>query len=850
MRLLLLCTALVAGASAANAQALPPLEVSMVKDTNTAPDEYGSNPGGFRRIGDRVYFYAWTPQTGRELYSTDGTPGGLRLELDLVPGRASVDPPPTAIDRLGDRLIVTAQNRLWAYTGGTAVALTPPDSFNIGLMPRRAMTQVGGRLLIASDSFFSQAVWVTDGTPEGTYRQDAAHGFTLPERMGVDCATAAGTLYTAGPSYALVRNDGTLAGSAIIATLPGATWSAAAGGRCHFLAEVPGGGSALWASDGTAQGSAEIVRFADEAPVSIAAMSGNLYVATRGANFRIRRYAPTDLANPSVVLDVPATAGSLVATRSAVLALVDHSDQSSSVYLGNGSATLAAIHTAPPGDAGIRGASYVQGDTVIVMTSPLATRIDATTGAIATIQSGGALTRTLTATLGDNAIGAGTDDEEVWISDGTDAGTHPLHALWPDTANGFGPLAASARSVAVGDVLVYNTAFDDARNTLWRTDGTAQGTWPLPSAALGGAIPYSIAANGGSIVVKARDAAGLTHLYRTDAQLSGATSAGTTYSSTSEFVTHGDVTLFDCGGSLATMTLCALTPQAVAPFEIGGVSIANPSQPDDNVAAIGDVGGAAILFLPYANEIWRSDGTAPGTFRLSSGDTVATSATHAASIVHKGKLYFAGCRAPDGCSLYATDGTIAGTAPVVPLDPSGIFDARFERFGDAFVFGTSSGWFGGVWRSDGTIAGTERIQLERIERIALSIVGDRIHFKTCCYPPAGFYVSDGTQAGTHAVSSQHPGLTTTDTRLFASVDDAATIFGCSTSTGSMICAMDREGTDIAPIAALGQTARGASIEFLGRTSDAIYVIADDYLHGREPWRIRVREAIFADGFEP
>ena len=93
-------------------------------------------------------------------------------------------------------------------------------------------------------------------------------------------------------------------------------------------------------------------------------------------------------------------------------------------------------------------------------------------------------------------------------------------------------------------------------------------------------------------------------------------------------------------------------------------------------------------------------------------------------------------------------------------------------------------------------------------------------------------------------------MTALDTRLFASVDDAATIFGCSSSTGSMICAIGVMPVPSRSIAALGQTGRGASIEYLGRTSDAIYVIVDDYLHGREPWRIRVREAIFADGFEP
>jgi ELWxxDGT repeat protein len=848
LRLVFLCTTLVVGANAAHAQSLPPLEVSMIKDTNTAPDEYGSNPGGFRRIDDRVYFYASTPATGRELFSTDGTPGGLRFEHDLTPGVRGTEPGPVVLGRLGDRLIVTAKYQLWAIGNGTAVALTPPTTFDTNTIVTQAIANVGGRLLMTRGSF-NDTIWVTDGTPEGTHPQDGANGFALPKRAGGDCAIAAGAVYTTdtSPPY-LVRNDGTVAGSAVIATMPSTAGGVPIAGRCYFVARTANGDSALWTSDGTAQGTAEVARIAGELPVSTVVMNGNLYVATRGANFRVRRYAPSDPAHPSVILDVPAVDGSLIATRSAVVAFVSGNNQSS-VYLGSGGTTMHAIHTSPADGDSLLGWNYVQGDTVIVMTSPLATRIDASTGAITTIQSGRALTRSLAATLGDNIIGTGVDDQEVWISDGTDAGTRPLHTMWPDTANGISDYAPYEKPAVVGDVLIYNTAFGDARNALWRTDGTAQGTWALPSSALGGATPYAIAAVGDGLVVKARDATGLTHLYRTDAQLSGTSPAGTTYSSIADFVTNGDVALLECGGSLATMTLCALTPQAAAPVSIGGPPIADPWPYDDSIAAIGNIGGAAIFHVPSTNEIWRSDGTSPGTFRLSSGDGFrGASKNRPGSIVHAGKVYFAACRLPDDCSLHVTDGTIAGTAPVAPLGVStGIVEARFERYGNEFVVGIASGFLGGIWRSDGTTAGTRRIMSGSFDRLAMAVVGDRIHFDVCCSYPWGLHVSDGTEAGTRPVPSV---MAMIDTRLFENVDDAAVIFTCSMDgSNTTICAIDREGTGVQALGTLGTTGRGASVEFLARTSDTIYVIVDDYLHGREPWRIRVRDAIFANGFD-
>ncbi|HJU38916.1 MAG TPA: hypothetical protein VJ724_05035, partial [Tahibacter sp.] len=434
-----LSAALIAGTSAATAQSLP-LEVSLIRDTNTAPDQYGSVPGAFRRIDDRVYFYASAPQTGRELFSTDGTPGGWRLEYDLVPGPMAGYPSPVALGRVGNRLIVTAMYRLWAYGNGTAVALTPPATFDDNTTPRRAMANVGGRMLVTSGNSFDP-IWVTDGTPEGTYPQDTGHGFALPQRDGADCATNAGSLYTSNYPHSLVRNDGTVAGSAVIATLPTAATGVALAGRCWFLVGTEDGGTAVWGSDGTAQGTSEVLRVPGEPRERLVVMNGNLYVATRGANYRVRRYAPSDFAHPSLILDVPATGGSLVATRSAVLAFLGHDDGSASVHLGDGGANMRVIHTAPPGGPNLRSTPYVQGDTVIVLTSPLATRIDATTGAVTTMQSGRALSRTFAASLGDDVIGPGTDDQEVWISDGTDAGTRQLHALWPDNAHGIGPYA-------------------------------------------------------------------------------------------------------------------------------------------------------------------------------------------------------------------------------------------------------------------------------------------------------------------------------------------------------------------------------------------------------------------------
>src|SRR5579871_1300263 len=58
--------------------------VSMVKDLNTAPQS--SRPGDFVQAGGTMFFLAYDPTHGRELWKTDGTAAGTTLVKDVFPG--------------------------------------------------------------------------------------------------------------------------------------------------------------------------------------------------------------------------------------------------------------------------------------------------------------------------------------------------------------------------------------------------------------------------------------------------------------------------------------------------------------------------------------------------------------------------------------------------------------------------------------------------------------------------------------------------------------------------------------------------------------------------------------------
>src|SRR3712207_6417052 len=66
----------------------------------------------------------------------------------------------------------------------------------------------------------------------------------------------------------------------------------------------------------------------------------------------------------------------------------------------------------------------------------------------------------------------GSSGRELWITDGTEAGTRLLADIWP----GGGPGAPSSLT-PLGDGRAVFAAADPVRNTeLWATDGTAAGT--------------------------------------------------------------------------------------------------------------------------------------------------------------------------------------------------------------------------------------------------------------------------------------------------------------------------------------------------------------------------------------
>lgn len=244
---------------------------------------------------------------------------------------------------------------------------------------------------------------------------------------------------------------------------------------------------------------------------------------------------------------------------------------------------------------------------------------------------------------------ARTDEagNELWTSDGTDAGTHLLVDLVPGSGSSY------PRSlVEINDQLYFVANDELGRTSLWISDGTESGTT---------AIPQRI------------------NVY-----------------SDNYIAAIGDAVYFLAGGSELILTdgTAAGTRRAVVIRGDNGFETVN------EVFALND-----RLFLFTYNGIWASDGTQDGTSRI------AAVSSPGGGVTSGGLIYFAANSSQWGRELWVSDGTSEGTRLVRDVvvgggsaNPSYLTDV------DGTLYFTtaqaSSQEQSQLWKTDGTASGT------------------------------------------------------------------------------------------------------------------------------------------------
>lgn len=294
----------------------------------------------------------------------------------------------------------------------------------------------------------------------------------------------------------------------------------------------------------------------------------------------------------------------------------------------------------------------------------------------------------------------------LWTSDGTEAGTEPIKQLQPevvfDLRNGF-------NSWQEFNGEYYFSADDGDGFELWKSDGTSAGTVQVADIFLGtgNSSPRRLTNVDGILYFGASSGSAATELWRSDGSTAGTvrvaalpgtsphlgpmTAVGERFFFAFDDGVHGTELWTSDGTAVGTKLVKDIRPGASGWWA--------------NVEQLVNLNGTLYFAANQSGwmEMWRSDGTEAGTQRVDSTST--PSPRHMINV--GGVLYFA-----RGDALWKRNGTSGGAVLVVKSNTYAITSLANA---DGILYFTTSSQYNTydrtLWKSDGTAAGTKRIQL-------------------------------------------------------------------------------------------------------------------------------------------
>jgi ELWxxDGT repeat protein len=275
---------------------------------------------------------------------------------------------------------------------------------------------------------------------------------------------------------------------------------------------------------------------------------------------------------------------------------------------------------------------------------------------------------------------------EPWVTDGTNAGTHPVADLNPGTGASilyYNPGPSGKDAVAApwgGFVFVADDGVHGPE--IWKTDGTAGGTSPLKDITPGssGSSPFGLTAVNGRVVFAATDPVHGTEIWATDGTPAGTLLLqdvwpGGSSSDPREITAVGGQAFFRAADGTHGAELWATDGTAAGTRLVKDLAPgAADGLPLSNTQYLfTSLGGRLLFYSPAGSTFWTSDGTAAGTQPVTAPSgwpfvDVISSSTDLYGVAG-GRLFFRGAFNP---SIWVTDGSTAGSYKVldVPLETS------------------------------------------------------------------------------------------------------------------------------------------------------------------------------------
>ena len=283
----------------------------------------------------------------------------------------------------------------------------------------------------------------------------------------------------------------------------------------------------------------------------------------------------------------------------------------------------------------------------------------------------------------------------------------------------------------------------------------------------------------------------------------------------------------------------------------------NPGQGGSLIDFLTNVDGVAFFWNDdnvHGVELWRSDGTSAGTYLIKDiypGTNSSGNSENRGITAVNGIAYFWADDGIHGQELWRSDGTAAGTYLIIDINPgknSSCFDAYYHNpitnVNGIAYFGANDEVHGlELWRSDGTRAGTYLVKdirpgsgysyygsysINDINGIAYFVADEGVYGQE-------LWRSDGTANGTYLVKDINPGTKSSYPFGAANINGVACFFADDGVHGSELWRSDGTATGTYLIKDLSPGTGGVG-SFITAVNGIAYFWMYDEVYGRELWR--------------
>jgi len=407
--------------------------------------------------------------------------------------------------------------------------------------------------------------------------------------------------------------------------------------------------------------------------------------------------------------------------------------------------------------------------------------------------------------------------QNVWITDGTDAGTKIIK-----------------ENIGATDVITLhnnNYFIDTGTSGLWQVDPTT-GNVTL-AVAFGGTTQAHFVLN--DVLYYIGGPAGAVELWRTDGTQQG----------TQPLAVLGGFSALNAqpaGVSASTVPNEVLKQNKAIHTTDSGVKPAFGMPPPPLTPKFAAIGNT--VYVRLNTSLFKSNGTPAGTTLVSNQLGGENSYDQSPMLTLGNKLFFYAYNGVAPAELWSSDGTTQGTGPFKDIAAGSVTPNLhlFATVGGQFFFRANDQVHGEkLWRSDGTVDGTQIItdslstdyaapdELVAFNNKAYYVAYDSQHGRQV-------WVTDGTPAGTQRISD----ITTSEPIAYGPTN--LTAFGPhllftadSATTGRELWISDGTVAGTHLLKDINTTSAGSNLSFLAATLDKTFFVAYESAHGRSVW---------------